>query len=170
MVIDHDDVEAGAGGGGERRMGGDAAIDGDDDAGALFLQLQQRRFVRPVAFALPIRNIRDAAAAGRGNEPAQQRRGGRAVDIVVAEDRNGLAALDGLDETLNRAVHILEHRGIGQHFAQRRRQELLRVVKRDVARRQHAADDLRHPQPLRERQRGAVAAAARPPPLAGEGA
>ncbi len=74
MMIDDDDIESRIAGNAERRLRGDAAIDGDDDARALLFQLQQRGRVGPITFALAIGDIDGRLAVDGLKKAPQQRR------------------------------------------------------------------------------------------------
>ena len=95
MVVDDDEVEPRHPRRLQRIVRGGAAIDADDEAGALFLQLEQGRDVGPIAFAHAVGNVDRAVRADCRKKPQQQRRRGRAVDIVVAEDDDLFAVADG---------------------------------------------------------------------------
>ena len=143
---------------GERRVRGDAAIDGDDDRGALALELQQRRRVRAVAFALPVGDIerrlrrrprrRSAAAAPpRSRRRRRNRRRRRSSRWPrIARTRRSTA----------RSMS-LQMRRIGQLVAQASAsRNALAPRQADAALRQQPADDLRQP-PARSRRSPAAA-------------
>ncbi len=155
-MIDDDDVEPGLGRGRKRRMRAGAAIDGDRHRDALRLEPQQRRRVRAVALALAVGDVEPDAAADGGEKALNERRRGRAVDIVVAEDGDELAVGDRAHQPRHRHVHVLQMRRVGQEVAQGRREEALRRLDLDAARGQQPADDLRQVETLRQRQAGAV--------------
>ncbi len=92
VMIDDDHVEPGLGRGRQRVMRGRAAIHRHDDRRPLGLEAQQRRRVRPIAFAQPVGDIDRGIAADRRKKAQQQGRRGRAVDIVIAEHDDPLAA------------------------------------------------------------------------------
>jgi hypothetical protein len=93
VMVDHDGVEAGPARLGQRLVGCDAAVDGHDHRCALFLEALQRRGVGAIAFLAPVGNVDADIAANRPEETQQQRRGCGAVDVVVAEYHDALAAL-----------------------------------------------------------------------------
>ena len=74
-------------------MAGRAAIDGDQQLGAALGERADRLDVRPVAFENPVGNMDDRVEPAVAQIAREQRRRGRAVDVVVAEDRDALAAL-----------------------------------------------------------------------------
>ncbi len=153
MMIDDDDIEARRCGGRQRLVRGHAAVDGDDQRYPLPPQLQQRRRVRAIPLAQPVGNVQQRRGAHRREKAQQQRRGGRPVDIIVAEDGDALARLDRLHEPFRAGAHVLQPAGIGQELAQRRRKEGVDLADRDAARRQHPRDDLRQAMTLGEGDR-----------------
>ena len=88
----HDDVEAEPPRLGERLDAGGAAIDGDEQLRAAPGERADRLDVGAVAFEDAVRDMHDRLGAAEPQEARQQRRGGGAVDVVVAEDRDLLAA------------------------------------------------------------------------------
>ena len=65
--------------------------------------------------------------------PGQQRRRGRAVDVVIAEDRDLLAARGRVRDALRRRLHLRHGVGIGHQFADGRIEKILDRVDLDVA-------------------------------------
>src|SRR5262249_21230974 len=70
---------------------------------------------------------------------------------------------DRAREARDRSIHVLELARIGQLLAQSRRQEALRAIGIDAARRQHAPQDLWHREPLSERETQAIISEPLPP-------
>ena len=142
MVIDDDDVEAEAArvlhGGVARR----AAIDGDEEARAGGLQRLDRRHVRPVTLRQPIGNVDAVRRAARRQQSREQRGRSGAVDVVVAEDGDGLAPRDRRAEARHGFIHVLEGRRIRQQVAHRRREKGWRVVEAGAARRDDARQEI----------------------------
>ena len=163
VVIDDNDLQPFGGRGGERFGSGGAAIDGHDEPRALAREAPQRRQVRPVAFAPAVGNVDADAPAHRLDIKTQQRRGGRAVHVVVAEDADGLAGLQRVGEARCGAVHVGDRGRIGERVAQGGVQPVRRAVQGDPAAGEDAAEDLRNVEPLREGESEAVAVAARLP-------
>ena len=129
VVVAHDHLEPGGGGFGERLERLRAAIDGDREARALGLQIDQRLAARAIAFHQPVGDVDHRLGAEPAQQQGQQGRRGRAVDVIVAEDGNRLAAHDGIGEPGRGRVHVGEHRRVGQEVAQGRG-----AVAREVAR------------------------------------
>ena len=90
--------------------------------------------------------------------PGEQRRRGGAVDVVVAEDCDLLAARGRVGNAPRRRLHLRHGVGIGHQFADGRIEEVVDLVDPDVAARQHPRQHLRQLVALRDRQR-----ARRPP-------
>ena len=163
VMIDDDHIEPCLGSGLERGKGGDAAIDRDDDAGTFILEAEQRRRVRSIALALPVRDIdHDATARGLEKAPEQRRRGG-AVDIVIAEHGDRLAPLERLDEARHGLVHVEEVRRIGQLVLETRLEKTLGRLGRDAAAREEPANELGACEALRNGKAGALVAGALAP-------
>ena len=95
VMVDDDDFRAGSIGGGDGGLGGGAAIDGEDEAGALLDKIGKRLRRRAVAFGEPIGNIGRGHLSMRAQEALDQRHRSRAVDVVVAEYGDRLACPDG---------------------------------------------------------------------------
>ena len=84
---------------------------------------------------------------------AKQRRRGRAIDIVVAEDRDRLAAHDGVGEARRRLLHAGEHVRIGHRAPDRRIEKGLDGVDLDIAAGNNARQQFGQFVALRDRQR-----------------
>ena len=94
MVVDHDDVEAELARLEHRFMARGAAIDGDQERRPARGERADRLRIRSVAFEQPIGNMDDRTNAAVEQIPPQHRRRRRSVDIVVAQDGDGLPAHD----------------------------------------------------------------------------
>ena len=90
-----------------------AAIHRNDQARAALRDPHQRLAARAVALHQPVGDIGPGIEAELPQQPDQQRRGGRPVHVIVAEDRDRLAALYRIRQPFCRAVHVAEDRGIG---------------------------------------------------------
>ena len=88
MMVDHDHRHAEPLRLGQRLEAGGAAIDGDQQRRALFGEHAHGFDVGAVAFENAIGNVNQRIEPAMAQMPRQQRRRGRAVDIVVAEDRD----------------------------------------------------------------------------------
>ena len=108
VVIDDDDFGAGRIGGGDGGLRGGAAIDGEDQARAVFRKADQRLRRRAVAFGEPVGDIGRHALPMGAQEALDQRDRGRTVDIVIAEHGDLLAGLDGGGKARGRLLHVPE--------------------------------------------------------------
>ena len=79
--------------------------------------------------------------------------GGRAIDVVVAEDRDLLAAHHRVGHALRRLLHRGDGVRIGHQPAHRRIEERLDLVDLDAAAGENARQQFRHVVPLRDRER-----------------
>ncbi len=91
VMVDHHGVEAELLGFGQRLDAGGAAIDGDQQLDAAFGKAADGVDIRPVAFENPVGDMHDRIEPAVAQITREQRRGGRAVDVVVAENRDALA-------------------------------------------------------------------------------
>ena len=113
VVVDHDHVEARIRCFGERVEGADAAIDGDDHPHVRCRQLAHGGGVGAVALAQAVGDIDRHRARDRREEAAQQRRRGRAVHVIVAEDRDLLARCKRAGEADHRLLHVAQVQRVG---------------------------------------------------------
>ena len=153
VMIEHDHIEAKPPRLGQRLDAGGAAIDGDEQRRAAVGERADRLDVGAVAFENPVGDMHDRLAAADPHEARQQRRRGRAIDVVVAEDRDLLAAQHGVGEALRRLLHRGDGVRVGHQPPHRRIEERLDLVDLDAAAGQDARQQLRHIVPLRDRQR-----------------
>ena len=109
--------------GAARRLGGaDAAVDRDDDSGAVGVQTLDGGRLQAVAVAQPFGDeVRDVAAE-QFERPPQDHRGGDAVDVVVAVHDDPFLAGDGAEQAVDRRRQVGELPRILQ-VRQRRPQE-----------------------------------------------
>src|ERR1700722_5736752 len=113
MMIDDDDIHAERFGLGERLDAGGAAIDGHQERRAALSQRAHRLDIRAVAFEQPVGNVDDRLATALPQETRQHGSGCGAIHIVVAEDRNALAARHGVGDARGCFRHGGEHIRIG---------------------------------------------------------
>ena len=145
VVVDDDDVEPG-----RRALRSSAsnacAPQSTQTAtlGAARLQFDQRFARRAVALHQPVGDIDDGLGAEPPQQQHQQRRAGRAVDVIVAEDRDRLAALDRVGEPLGALVHVLEAGRVGQEVADLGIAMARQIVARDAAGEQQLVDQRVH--------------------------
>lgn len=153
VVIDDDDVDIARGSGGKRLVAGGAAIDGDDQLSTVIDQLVDRRRIGAVTFEDAVGDIDGRPDAEMAEKAKHQRRGGGAVDVVVTEDGDALAALDGAQKAGCRLFAIGQLMGIGHQAADRRIKEFDRLVHRHAAPGKHPGDQIRQSMDLRHGQR-----------------
>ena len=92
VVVDDDHVELRRAGFLERFESLRAAVDADRDRRAARLQFDQRLSRRAVALHQPVGDVDDRLGPETAEKQGQQRRAGRSVDVIIAEDRDRLAA------------------------------------------------------------------------------
>ena len=100
MMVDHHHVEAELARLRERLEARGPAIDGDEQSGALLGERADRFGVRAVALEQPVGDMDHRRQAAMAQEAREQCRRCRAIDVVVAEDRDRLAVLDRVGEAL----------------------------------------------------------------------
>ena len=106
VVVEHDRVEAEPRRLGERLVARRAAIDRDEQARALPGEGADRLDIGAVAFGDAVGDVDEERHAAGAQELAEQRRAAGAVDVVIAEDRHRLAALDRVGEARRRGRHV----------------------------------------------------------------
>lgn len=142
MMVDHDDGHAETFCFGERLDAGGAAIDGDEQRGALFGQRTHGFRVGPVALEDAVGNVDQRVKPAMAQMPGQQRRRGRAVDIVVAENRDLLAVPCGIRDPLRGGLHLRHRERVRQKLAYGWIEEICDGVAVDTAARQHPRQQL----------------------------
>jgi hypothetical protein len=85
------------------------------------LQLDQRCARRAISLHQPVGDVDHRLDAQPAQQNRKQRRRGGAVDIIVAEDCDRLAALHRIGQPGGGLVHVLEAGRVGQKVADRRR-------------------------------------------------
>ena len=169
MMIDDDDGHAELLRFGQRLEAGGAAIDRHQQRGALGRQRAHGFGVGPVAFEQPVGDVDQRIEPAMAQMPGQQRRRGRAVDVVVAEDRDLLAAHGGVRDALGRRLHLRHGVGIGHQLADGRIEIILDRIDLDVAPGQHPRQHFRQLIALHDGERPRRAARIEPvaPQLSG---
>ena len=90
----------------------DAAVHGEDERRALFAQGADGGLVEAVALLKAAGDVGDAVAAPAAEVVRQERGGGDAVHVVVAEDDDPLAALERPADPLDDLIHIAQEEGV----------------------------------------------------------
>ncbi len=142
MVIDHHNVDTQRPGDAQRRGAGGAAVDGDDQSGAVLDERRDGIGVGTIALRHAVRDVDARTEPVRGKKALQQRRRAGAVDVVVAEHGDRLAAHDGIGEPGRGLVHVPQRAGVGHQGLDGRIEGDGHVLQADRARGQHAAQEL----------------------------
>ena len=125
MVVSNDEVDAETG-----RKGGflhrrDAVVHRDDEAASLIIDGLDGVLRQAVAVALPA----GQHTLGAGPHPfevlIEQGGGGHAVHIVVAEDHDGLALVDGPQDAHAGLIHVGQEHGVAQLLLARQQRQRL---------------------------------------------
>ena len=162
MVIDDDDIHAELVRFRQRRDAGGAAIDRDEERRALLRQRPHGFDVGAVAFEQPVRNMDQRIEAAMAQKAREQRRRSGAVNIIIAEYGDALAAPDRVRDARRRRRHGGEHVGIGHRALDGRIEEGVDRVDLDIAAGEDARQQLRQIMPLRDRERPRGAALVEP--------
>ena len=170
VMVDHDDGHAEPLGFRERLDAGGAAIDGDEQRGALGRQAANGFDVGAVALKDAVGNVDQRIEPAMAQMPGQQRRRGRAIDVVVAEDRDLLALRRRIRDPLRRGLHLRHRERIRHQLADGRIEEVGDRVDLDAAPRQHPRQQFRQLVPLHDGERLRRPARVQPvaPELVGE--
>ncbi len=153
MVIDHDHVETEPPRLLDRSDAGRAAIDRDQQLCAALRERADRLEIRPIAFKDAVGNVDQGIEPTMAQEARQHRGRGRAVDVVIAEDRHLLAALDRVGQSLRRRSHVGENFRIGHEPFHGRVEIGLEGFEFDAAPGEDARQQLGDPVALHDRER-----------------
>jgi hypothetical protein len=118
VVVDDNDLGAASVGGLDGSAGSGAAINGDDESRPLVGKPGERGWRRAVAFAEAVGDVGCRTLPVGAQEALDERHGGCPIDVVIAENGDGLACADGTGETLRRLLHVLQACRIGQEMAE----------------------------------------------------
>ena len=141
-MVDDDDVGAERARGGQRLEAGGAAVDRDDQAGAVARQALDGVAAGAVALRHAVGDVDARGEPVRGEEAMHERGRAGAVDVVVAEHDDRLLALDRVGEARGAFVHVTHGAGIGHQRLDGRVEENGHVGQTDAARGEHAAQQL----------------------------
>ncbi|GJE73389.1 hypothetical protein CHKEEEPN_4954 [Methylorubrum podarium] len=145
VVIEHDHVEAEGSGGGQGLMAGGSAIDADEQARSLRAQRGDGADIGAVALRDAVGDVDAHRHAERPQIRGQQSRARRAVHVVVAEDRHGLAGPHGVGEPVDRRLHVHEDGRVRHQVAQARGQVGLGLRRPHAAPDEDAGEQVRQP-------------------------
>ncbi len=151
MMIDGHHIEAERLGFSKRLDAGRPAIDRDEKLRTLRGERAHRFGVGPVSFEQSVGDVDQRLESAMTQELGQHRRRGRAVHVVVPEDRDRLAPLDRINDTSRGLGHVGQHVRIGHQPAHGRIEKLLHAIELDIAPRKNAREQFRHPVALRHR-------------------
>ena len=146
----------------QRLDAGGAAIDGDQQRRPALGERAHRLDIRAIAFEQPVGNVDQRLDAALAQKARQQRRRCRAIDVVVAEDRDALAAHDGVGEARRRLRHAGEHVRVGHRALDGRIEKGLDRIDLDIAAGENARQQFGQVVALRDRQRPRRAALVEP--------
>ena len=128
--------------GGERVERLRPAIHRDDQRRAVVRETAQRPGGRAVAFEQPVGDVVSRRDAEIAEQPDEQRGGGRAVHVVVAEHGDGLARLHRVRQPRGGAVHVAEDRRVGHERADGGRAVQVERVAVDASGQQQLRDEI----------------------------
>ena len=143
VMVDDDDGHAEFPRFRQRLEAGGAAIDGHEQRRALGRERPHRLDIGPVAFEDAVGDVDQRIEPAMAQVPGEQRRRGRAVDVVIAEDRDLLGARSRVGNAPRRRFHLRHGVGIGHQLADGRIEKILDFIDPDIAARQHARQHLR---------------------------
>ena len=143
MMVDDDGFHAELGGVGQRIMGKDTAIQGEQQVAALLFQKFHRVFAGAIAFGQPVGHVDDGAGAHGAKEQLEDCSGGNAIDIIVTDDPDAGLSDDCLGKSRRPLLHILQGRRLRHEAADRWIEEGFSIFKSHTARRHDAAENFR---------------------------
>ena len=142
MVIDHHHVRPERPRHRQRGNAGGAAIDRDDQLGAIPGQRLDRRRVGAVALEHAIGNVDARLQAMRAEEALHERGRACAIDVVVAEHGNALATHDGIGQPRRPLVHVAQRARVRHQRLDAGVEHHRHLVDQNAARGQHAPQQL----------------------------
>jgi hypothetical protein len=116
-----------------------AAIDADDEI-VIARERRHGLLVGAIALVDPVGHVEGGARAHLAQPGQQEGGGGAPVDVIVGEDGDALAPLQGAQEAGRGLLHVAQGAGIGQEVAQGRGQEALGQLRRHLAAGQDLAE------------------------------
>ena len=113
MVVDHDDVGAQGACDGKRVDAGRAAVDGDDELGAVIDKRLDGLRIGAIALGHAVGDVNARVEPVRLQEALEQCGRARAIHVVVAEDGNRLATPDRVGKPGRSLVHVAQGARVG---------------------------------------------------------
>ncbi len=153
VVVDDDHFESESAGLRQRLVAGGAAVDRDEELRPALGERLDRLHVRPISFENAVGNVDQRLDARHAKKQAEQRRRCRAVDVVIAEDRDGLGALDRIGDALRRRFHRGDGVRIGHQPLDGGIEIGLDLLRLDATARDDAGEQLGQGMALDDRQR-----------------
>ena len=141
-MVDHQHIDAARPGVGDRTVADRAAVEGDQDGGAVVDQLVDGGDVGAVAFEDAVGDMDLRFDVEMPQVSSHQSAGTCSIDIIIAEERDVLLALDRGDQPVCRGVHRGQRRGVGHEVADGRHEVAFGVGGGDAAGGDDAAQDL----------------------------
>ena len=115
VVVQDDDVHAALAQPGDGVDGGRAAVHREQQRDGEFLQaVLHAVLAEAVAFVHAMRQVVMSRPAEGAEHFEQQRGGGDAVHVVIAEDDEGFVAFAGLEQALDGGGHVRQQERVGQ--------------------------------------------------------
>ncbi len=148
MMVEHDWIETQPASLRERLMTRGAAVDRDEKLGPSRGEALNGDQIRAVSFEDSVGDIDDWDLAARREIIGEQGARGGAVDIIVAENRYFIAALDRSRDGFRRSRHVFEGMGIRHEALQARIEVVFRGVRTDPPARENAREDVAMPPQL----------------------
>ena len=164
MMIEHDHVKAKLAGDLERLAADGAAVDGHHKRRASRREILNGFDIGAITLGHAVGDVDDRLQSAGVQKFAEQRRAARAVDVVVAEDRDLLMGHDRALETLGRRLHIAQAKGVGHEIAEARSQMAFNRLWRDAAPCKHPGDQFVVSANLRNGERAHFSCRVKPRP------
>ncbi len=153
MVIDDDHIEAEPPRLRQWFMARGAAVHGDEESRAARGERCDGLDVGTIAFEQAIRDMDERREPAMAQVSSEHRRGGRAVDVVVAKDGDGLASEHRVGQSRGRQRHIRQCVRVRHQRAHGRIEKARDLVDLDAASRQDAGQEFRHVMALGDGER-----------------
>ena len=113
-MVRHHQIKAQLGGQLRLGPGRNAVVHRDDEPVALIGQAADHLFGKPVALPFPAGQHTAHIRTHIAQMGVEQRRGGHAVHIVIAEHHHLLFIVNGAQNALHGFVHVLHEHGVGE--------------------------------------------------------